>query len=130
MNILVTGTEGYLGCLLAGVLMREGHEVTGVDTGYYKAGWLYNGQDLSPKTLQKDLRLITADDLRGIEAIVHMAELSNDPLGQLAPNITFDVNHKGTVRLANLARECGITRFVYMSSCSVYGVAKVCSRIM
>jgi nucleoside-diphosphate-sugar epimerase len=124
MKILVTGTEGYLGCLLAGLLMREGHQVTGVDTGYYKAGWLYNGIDLAPMTLQKDLRHITKDDLAGMDAIVHMAELSNDPLGQLAPNITFDVNHKGTVRLANLAQECGIKRFVYMSSCSVYGVAK------
>ncbi|MEZ5259339.1 MAG: SDR family oxidoreductase [Ilumatobacteraceae bacterium] len=119
----MTGTEGYLGCLLAGVLMREGHEVLGVDTGYYKAGWLYNGVDLSPKTLEKDLRDITAEDLAGIDAIVHMAELSNDPLGQLAPNITYDVNHKGSVRLANLARENGVRRFVYMSSCSVYGVA-------
>jgi nucleoside-diphosphate-sugar epimerase len=124
MNILVTGTEGYLGCLLAGVLMREGHSVVGVDTGYYKAGWLYNGIDLSPKTLQKDLRDITLEDLKGMDAIVHMAELSNDPLGQLAPNITFDVNHKGSVRLANLAQEAGVGRFVYMSSCSVYGVAK------
>jgi nucleoside-diphosphate-sugar epimerase len=124
MNILVTGTEGYLGCLLAGVLMREGHNVTGVDTGYYKAGWLYNGVDLSPKTLQKDLRDITVEDLHGMDAIVHMAELSNDPLGQLAPNITFDVNHKGSVRLANLAQQAGVGRFVYMSSCSVYGVAK------
>jgi len=124
MNILVTGTEGYLGCLLAGALMRDGHDVVGVDTGYYKAGWLYNGVDLSPKTLDKDLRDIDADDLAGIDAIVHMAELSNDPLGQLAPNITFDVNHKGTVRLANLARDNGVHRFVYMSSCSVYGVAR------
>lgn len=123
MNILVTGTEGYLGCLLAGVLMREGHSVVGVDTGYYQQGWLYNGLDLSPKTIVKDLRHIAAEDLSGIDAVVHMAELSNDPLGQLAPNITFDVNHKGTVRLANLARENGIKRFVYMSSCSVYGVA-------
>ena len=124
MKILVTGTEGYLGCLLAGVLMREGHDVLGVDTGYYKAGWLYNGLDMSPKTLEKDLRFINAEDLDGIEAIVHMAELSNDPLGQLAPTITFDVNHLGTVRLAKLAQQCGIRRFVYMSSCSVYGVAK------
>ncbi len=123
MNILVTGTEGYLGCLLAGVLMREGHDVIGVDTGYYKAGWLYNGLDRSPKTLAKDLREISLDDLAGVDAIVHMAELSNDPLGQLAPNITFDVNHKGTVRLANLAQQAGVGRFVYMSSCSVYGVA-------
>ena len=123
MNILVTGTEGYLGCLLAGVLMREGHEVVGVDTGYYKAGWLYNGVDLSPKTLEKDIRDISAEDLHGMDAIVHMAELSNDPLGQLAPTITYDVNHKGSVRLANLARENGVKRFVYMSSCSVYGIA-------
>ncbi len=123
MNILVTGTEGYLGCLLAGVLMRQGHEVVGVDTGYYKQGWLYNGVDCSPKTLEKDLRDISAEDLKGIDAVVHMAELSNDPLGQLAPNITFDVNHKGSVRLANLARQNGVRRFVYMSSCSVYGVA-------
>ncbi len=124
MKILVTGTEGYLGCLLAGVLMREGHDVVGVDTGYYKAGWLYNGVDLSPKTLQKDLRNITLDDLQGVDAVVHMAELSNDPLGQLMPNITFDVNHKGSVRLANLAHEAGVRRFVYMSSCSVYGIGK------
>jgi nucleoside-diphosphate-sugar epimerase len=123
MNILVTGTEGYLGCLLAGVLMRDGHEVLGVDTGYYKSGWLYQGLDVSPKTLQKDLRHITVEDLAGVDAIVHMAELSNDPVGQLAPNITFDVNHKGSVRLANLARQAGVRRFVYMSSCSVYGVA-------
>lgn len=124
MKILVTGTEGYLGCLLAGVLMRDGHDVTGVDTGYYKAGWLYNGLDLSPKTLEKDLRTITKEDLAGMDAIVHMAELSNDPLGQLAPTITYDVNHKGSVRLANLAQEVGVRRFVYMSSCSVYGVGK------
>jgi nucleoside-diphosphate-sugar epimerase len=123
MKILVTGTEGYLGCLLAGVLMRDGHEVLGVDTGYYKSGWLYQGLDQSPKTLQKDLRHVTIDDMAGMDAIVHLAELSNDPVGQLAPHITFDVNHKGSVRLANLAREAGIRRFVYMSSCSVYGVA-------
>ncbi len=123
MKILVTGTEGYLGCLLAGVLMNEGHDILGVDTGYYKSGWLFNGIDRSPKTLQKDLRLISAEDLAGVEAIVHMAELSNDPLGQLAPTITYDINHKGTVRLAELARTAGVKRFVYMSSCSVYGVA-------
>ncbi len=123
MKVLVTGTEGYLGCLFAGVLMRRGHDVVGVDTGFYKAGWLYNGIDLSPRTVEKDIRQISAEDLAGVHAIVHMAELSNDPLGQLAPNITYDINHKGSVRLATTAKEAGVGRFVYMSSCSVYGVA-------
>jgi nucleoside-diphosphate-sugar epimerase len=123
MNILVTGTEGYLGSLLPPLLIERGHEVTGVDTGFYKEGWLYNGTQVTAKTLNKDIRKITAEDLQGIEAIVHMAELSNDPTGQLSPNITYDINHQGSVRLAKLAREAGVRRFIYMSSCSVYGVA-------
>jgi nucleoside-diphosphate-sugar epimerase len=123
MKVLVTGTEGYLGSLLAPLLMQRGHEVTGLDTGYYKNGWLYNGTPLSAKTLNKDLRRAAAEDVRGMDAIVHMAELSNDPTGQLSPNITYDINHKGSVRLAELAKRAGVPRFVYMSSCSVYGVA-------
>ena len=123
MKILVTGTEGYLGSLLAPMLMQRGHEVIAVDTGFYKVGWLYNGTELTAKTLNKDIRHITVEDLQGVEAVVHMAELSNDPTGQLAPNITYDINHKGSVRLANLAKAAGVRRFVYMSSCSVYGVA-------
>lgn len=123
MKVLVTGTEGYLGSLLPALLHERGHEVIGVDTGYYKVGWLYNGTEITAKTLNKDIRHITAEDLEGVEAIVHMAELSNDPAGQLAPNITYDINHKGSVRLAKLAKDAGIRRFVYMSSCSVYGVA-------
>lgn len=123
MNVLVTGTEGYLGCLLAPLLLERGYEVTAVDTGFYKTGWLYNGTDLTAKTLNKDIRHITLDDLQGIDAVVHMAELSNDPTGQLAPHITYEINHKGSVRLAELAKQAGVRRFVYMSSCSVYGVA-------
>jgi nucleoside-diphosphate-sugar epimerase len=123
MKVLVTGTEGYLGCLLAPELIRDGHQVVGVDTGFYKNGWLYNGLDAAPLTLAKDLRHITAEDLEGVDAIVHMAELSNDPLGQLSPTITYEINHQGSVRLAQLAKQVGISRFVYMSSCSVYGVA-------
>lgn len=123
MRILVTGTEGYIGSLLAPLLMQQGHEVIGVDTGFYKVGWLYNGTNLTPKTLNKDLRHITADDLHGVEAVVHLAELSNDPVGQLTPNITYDINHKGSVRLANIAKAAGVNRFVYTSSCSVYGFA-------
>lgn len=123
MQVLVTGTEGYLGSLLPPLLMESGHEVLGVDTGYYKVGWLYNGTTVTAKTLNKDIRHISTQDLQGVDAIVHMAELSNDPTGQLSPNITYDINHKGSVRLANLAKAAGISRFVYMSSCSVYGVA-------
>ncbi len=123
MKVLVTGTEGYLGCLLAPELIRDGHQVVGVDTGFYKQGWLYNGLDTTPLTLNKDIRHLTVADLEGVDAIVHMAELSNDPLGQLSPTITYEINHKGSVHLANLARQAGVERFVYMSSCSVYGVA-------
>jgi nucleoside-diphosphate-sugar epimerase len=123
MKVLVTGTEGYLGSLLPTLLMERGHEVLGVDTGYYKVGWLYNGTQVTAKTLNKDIRHISSEDLQGVEAIVHMAELSNDPAGQLSPTITYDINHKGSVRLAKLAKEAGVRRFVYMSSCSVYGVA-------
>lgn len=123
MKILVTGTEGYLGSLLPPLLIERGHEVIGVDTGFYKVGWLYNGTQVTAKTLTKDIRHITVDDLQGVDAIVHMAELSNDPTGQLAPHITYEINHKGSVHLAELAKQAGVRRFVYMSSCSVYGVA-------
>ncbi|BAZ01554.1 NAD-dependent epimerase/dehydratase [Tolypothrix tenuis PCC 7101] len=123
MKVLVTGTEGYIGSLLAPLLIQQGYEVIAVDTGFYKVGWLYNGTELTAKTLNKDIRNITASDLEGVDAIVHMAELSNDPLGQLAPTITYDINHKGSVHLAKLAKEAGVRRFVYTSSCSVYGFA-------
>jgi nucleoside-diphosphate-sugar epimerase len=123
VKVLVTGTEGYLGCLLAPALLADGHEVVGVDTGYYKAGWLYAGLDRTAYTICTDIRRLTTDDLRRVDAVVHMAELSNDPLGELIKEVTFDVNHAGSVRLAQLAKQAGVQRFVYMSSCSVYGVA-------
>ena len=124
MKILVTGTEGYLGCLVAPTLMARGHEVVGVDTGYYRQGWLYHGVPHTAYTLAKDIRHITVEDLAGVDAIVHMAELSNDPLGELLSEVTYTVNHQGSVRLAELAIAAGVERFVYMSSCSVYGVAE------
>ena len=123
MKILVTGTEGYLGCLLAPTLVADGHEVVGLDTGYYKNGWLYNGVPSTPFTLDKDMRDLTVEDLEGVEAVVAMAELSNDPTGDLVGPITFDINHKGSAHVARVAKEAGVSRFVYMSSCSVYGVA-------
>lgn len=123
MKVLVTGTEGYLGHLLPPVLMQRGHDVTGVDTGFYKSGWLFNaGAPSTPMTLAADIRLLSADLLAGYDAVVHMAELSNDPVGQLAPHITYEINHKGSVRLAAMAKQAGVPRFIYMSSCSVYGI--------
>jgi nucleoside-diphosphate-sugar epimerase len=124
MRILVTGTEGYLGCLLAPELARRGHDVTGLDTGFFKSGWLYRGTERTVATVDTDVRKVKEADLVGYDAIVHMAELSNDPLGDLLGDLTYQVNHKGTVRLATLAKAAGVQRFIHMSSCSVYGVAE------
>ena len=124
MKIFVTGTEGYIGSILAPILMAAGHEVTGLDTGFYRNGWLYsNHKDtpIQPKMINKDLRDIEAADLEGHDAVVHMAELSNDPLGQNNPEVTHKINHLGSVRIASLCKELGINRFIYTSSCSVYG---------
>src|SRR6201987_3301220 len=123
MRILVTGINGYLGSLLPPELIRRGNEVVGLDTGYYKERALYPERGVIPLTLVKDLRELEPEDLYGVDAVVHMAELSNDPAGQLAPHITYEINHQGSVHLAQLARKAGVKRFVYMSSCSVYGVA-------
>jgi nucleoside-diphosphate-sugar epimerase len=125
MKILVTGTEGYIGSRLAPLLIAAGHDVTGLDTGYYRDGWLYSppGQPyVSPRLINKDLRRIEASDLEGHDAIVHLAELSNDPLGENRPDVTYRINHEGSVRIARLAKEVGVKRFVYASSCSVYGL--------
>jgi nucleoside-diphosphate-sugar epimerase len=125
MKILVTGTEGYIGTRLAPVLAAAGHDVTGLDTGLYRDGCLYSdplGMPLGPRTFFKDLRTVTPQDFEGFDAVVHLAELSNDPLGQNRPEITFRINHEGSVRIANAARVAGVSRFVYASSCSVYGV--------
>jgi nucleoside-diphosphate-sugar epimerase len=123
MRILVTGTEGYLGCLLAPRLITDGHEVVGLDTGYYKNGWLHHQSGTAPQQLVRDIRHVTVDDLRGFDAVVHMAELSNDPIGDLIGDVTYDINHLGSVHLARCAKAAGVRRFVYMSSCSVYGIA-------
>jgi nucleoside-diphosphate-sugar epimerase len=122
MNILVTGIDGYIGSVLAPYLMRQGHSVIGLDTGFYREGWLYHPQMLkSPVCINKDMRRITEDDLVGFDAVVHLAELSNDPLGQHNPALTYSINHLGTVDLAHKCLKTGIARFVYTSSCSVYG---------
>ncbi|HYW33919.1 MAG TPA: SDR family oxidoreductase [Balneolaceae bacterium] len=123
MNILVTGTDGYIGSILAPYLIQQGHKVTGLDTGFYRSGWLYNDQEKTyPSYINKDLRNIQPEDLEGFDAVVHLAELSNDPVGQLNPEITYKINHKGSVRIAELCKQVGVEKFVYTSSCSAYGI--------
>lgn len=123
MKILITGADGYIGALLAPQLLERGHEVIGLDTGFFRDGWLYGLRSASfPRCLNKDTREVAVEDVRGVDAVVHMAELSNDPVGQLNPDVTRDINYRGTVELAEKCRKARVSRFVYTSSCSVYGV--------
>jgi len=124
MKVFVTGVEGYIGSLLVPMLLARGHEVTGTDTGYYRDGWLYSDTKQFPefaRFINRDLRNFTENDIEGHDAVIHLAELSNDPLGQNNPEVTFKINHQGSVNLARMAKKLGIPRFVYTSSCSVYG---------
>ena len=121
MRILLTGIDGYLGSVMAPVLLARGHDVVGLDAGFYRDGQLYDPPAAGVPVMTKDVRQVTHDDLRGIDAVVHLAELSNDPLGQHRPEATYAINGDGSSRLARLAKEAGVRRFVYSSSCSVYG---------
>jgi nucleoside-diphosphate-sugar epimerase len=124
VRILVTGSDGYIGSVLGPFLSDQGQDVIGVDTGFYRGGWLYEPRTGTIPTWSRDIRSLCESDLEGFDAVVHMAELSNDPLGQLSPTITQEINHAGSVHLAAMARAAGVGRFVYTSSCSVYGEAE------
>jgi nucleoside-diphosphate-sugar epimerase len=121
VRVLITGIDGYIGCLLAPVIASHGHQVIGLDTRYFKEAQLGGDPEGSFPIIDKDLRHVSRQDLDGIDAVVHLAELSNDALGQLSPHVTYDVNYHAATRLAALARDAGVSRFVYASSCSVYG---------
>jgi nucleoside-diphosphate-sugar epimerase len=122
MRILLTGHRGYIGTVMAPVLRAAGHDVVGLDSDLFEA-CTYVGDVPDVPTLRKDLRDVSRADLDGIDAVVHLAALSNDPLGDLNPELTFDINHLGSARLARTAREAGVRRFVFSSSCSNYGAA-------
>jgi nucleoside-diphosphate-sugar epimerase len=122
MKVLLTGHQGYLGTVMAPVLAAAGHEVTGLDTGWF-AGNVLGPRPVDPPTIQRDLREVVLADLEGFDAVIHLAALSNDPLGSLAPDITYDINHHAASRLARLAKQAGVGRFLYSSTCSVYGAA-------
>jgi nucleoside-diphosphate-sugar epimerase len=122
MRVLLTGHQGYLGTIMAPVLATAGHEVVGLDSGLFADCVLGPPPD-DPSSLAVDLRDVTIDQLAGFDAVAHLAALSNDPLGSLAPQITYDINLHASTRLATLAREAGVRRFLYASTCSVYGAA-------
>jgi len=122
-RVLVTGAEGFIGSIMTPLLVEQGFDVVGLDTGYYRSGLLYHDGRDHPPILTRDIRKVLPADLEGFDAVVHLAELSNDPLCQHDPQKTFEINHLGSVALARAAKEAGVPRFVYASSCSIYGAA-------
>jgi nucleoside-diphosphate-sugar epimerase len=121
MKVLVTGHDGYIGSVMVKVLQAAGHDVVGMDTYFFED--CGQGGASPVAALRKDVRDATADDLAGFDAVIHLAALCNDPLGDLNPGWTYDINHAASCNLARLAKEAGVSRFLYASSCSMYGKA-------
>jgi nucleoside-diphosphate-sugar epimerase len=120
MRVLVTGHEGYLGSVLVPMLSAAGHDVVGLDVGLYAEGTL--GPAPAPvKAVRVDLRDVEPEHCAGMDAVIHLAALCNDPIGNLDPELTYEVNHRATVRLAEAAKAAGVPRFLFSSSCSLYG---------
>jgi nucleoside-diphosphate-sugar epimerase len=120
MRVIVTGHEGYIGTVLVPLLLSAGHEVTGIDSNLFARCTFRTGVKEIPAH-KKDIRDLVVEDLKGFDAILHLAGLSNDPLGDLDPDLTYEINHVATVRLAKLAKQAGVPRFIFSSSCSNYG---------
>jgi nucleoside-diphosphate-sugar epimerase len=124
MHVLVTGHLGYVGPAVIARLKESGHRVTGLDAGYFRECADPVARAVAADTeITKDIRDVAASDLRGLDAVVHLSGLSNDPLGQLDPGLTAAINHAATIRLAKLARDNGVGRFIFASSCSMYGAS-------
>jgi len=122
MRVLVTGSSGYIGTVLVPMLEKQGHEVVGLDTDYYSA-CTFTGKLAEIKTISRDVREELADVITGYDAIIHLAGLSNDPLGDYDPTLTEEINYKATVKIAKLAKQSGAERFIFASSCSNYGAS-------
>ena len=122
MRVLVTGHAGYIGAVLVPLLLDAKHEVIGLDTDFF-AGCDFNGDLADVPGIQKDLRDVTVADLKGFDAVIHLAALSNDPLSDLNPECTYEINHRASVRLAQCAKSAGVPRFLFSSSCSLYGLS-------
>lgn len=128
MKILLTGNLGYIGTVLLPLLEQEGHEVVGFDNGYFM-DCVFGEVPSKHKQIIKDIRDVEISDVKGIDAVIHLAGLSNDPLGELVPGLTEEINLGGTIRLAKAAKEAGVKRFVYASSQSMYGVSHTDSEL-
>ena len=115
MRVLVTGHKGYIGTVMVPMLIAEGHEVVGLDSDLYKSCTFTEGLVNIPD-ISMDIRDVKKDDLIGFEAIIHLAGLSNDPLGNLDPEITMEINHVATVRLAEMAKDAGVSRLIFSST--------------
>lgn len=122
MKILLTGHKGYIGAVASQVLSADGHQVTGLDTDLFE-GCNFGKPAPQIPEIRKDIRNLVKADLAGFDAVFHLAALSNDPLGNLDGDLTYSINHRASVRLAELAKEAGVQRFVFSSSCSTYGAA-------
>lgn len=122
MNVLVTGHTGYIGAVLVPMLLRANHDVTGLDTDFF-SDCDFNGRLADVPALRKDLRDVAPAELKGFDAVIHLAALSNDPLSDLNPECTYEINHRASVRLADLAKAAGVARFLFSSSCSLYGLS-------
>jgi nucleoside-diphosphate-sugar epimerase len=120
MKVLLTGHKGYIGAVAAPLIQAAGHHVVGLDSDLFE-GCDFGSAPVEVPTLRKDLRDLVEEDLQGFDAVVHLAALSNDPLGNLDPQLTYDINHLAAVRLAELSKAAGARRFVMFSSCSAYG---------
>jgi len=122
MRVLLTGHKGYIGTILQPMLEAAGHEVIGLDSDLFRGSTFGKGIPESREII-KDIRDVRLEDLEGFDAVLHLAGLSNDPLGNLNPELTYEINHRASVRLAELAKEAGVRRFIFSSSCSNYGAA-------
>ena len=124
MRVMVTGHLGYIGTVMVPMLLRSGHEVIGLDSNLYERCTFEAGGRIAPVPhIRKDIRDVAREDLKGFDAIIHLCALSNDPLGNFRPKLTYEINHLASVRLAMLAKEVGVKRFLLASSCSNYGQA-------
>ena len=123
INVLVTGNEGYIGSMVTNHLHAQGHHVTGYDNGLFREAAFVPRTEHPHKQIYKDIRDVTPADLKNIQAIIHLAGLSNDPLGQLDPSLTDEINHQATINLARAAKKAGVKRFLFSSSCSMYGAS-------